>query len=106
MAGMSKDETQSLYERIDELHRLVAHRLATEGGQVGEWLHDQAVVPAWRRPTEGELRWPVAVTLCTAGALQTFVPDKLQLIRPSWARCSRMTSSVRSGEGSIEKMIS
>jgi hypothetical protein len=85
VAGMSKDETQSLYDRIDELHRLVAQRLATEGGQVGEWLHDRATVPAWRRPTEGELRWPVSVTLCTAGALQTFVPDKLQLIRPSWA---------------------
>ena len=41
MAGMSKDETQSLYERIDELHRLVAQRLETQSVHAaGEWLQD------------------------------------------------------------------
>ena len=42
-------------------------------------------LPAWRRTTQGELRWPVTVTLCAAASLQAFVPDKLQLVKPSWA---------------------
>jgi hypothetical protein len=42
-------------------------------------------VPAWRRETEGELRWPVALTTAVAIALQVAVPDKLVLVSPSWA---------------------
>lgn len=82
---------QSLHHRIDELHRLVAQRLEAEGVQAGTWLHSHAGVvhqrptlPAWRRKTQGELRWPVAVTTAMGIALQVFVPDKLTLLRPSW----------------------
>jgi hypothetical protein len=86
------DGIQSLHERIDELHQLVAQRLAGADPETGEWLHNLSLaargqrlaVPAWRRETKGELRWPVTVTLTVTGALQTFVPDRLQLIRPSW----------------------
>jgi hypothetical protein len=88
MAGLA-----SLHERIDELHQLVGQRLAGGDPQTGAWLRSlsraargqRPVVPAWRRETKGELRWPVTVTLTVTGALQTFVPDKLQLIRPTWA---------------------
>jgi uncharacterized membrane protein len=109
MAGMSDDEVRSapladdkaapevidgirsLHSRIDELHRLVAQRLETEGMHAGEWLHEAdgpahqgPSLPAWRRRTEGELRWPVALTTAAGIALQVAVPDKLVLVSPSW----------------------
>jgi hypothetical protein len=84
-------EIRSLHDRIDELHRLVEQRLSTDGGHAGQWLHQAAGVvrqrdplPAWRRETEGELRWPVALTTAVAIALQVAVPDKLVLVSPSW----------------------
>jgi hypothetical protein len=85
------DGLQSLHHRIDELYRLVAQRLEAEDVQAGTWLRSHAGValqrsspPAWRRKTQGELRWPVAVVTALGIALQVFVPDKLTLIRPSW----------------------
>ena len=109
MAGMSDDEVRSapladeeaapevidgirsLHSRIDDLHRLVAQRLEAEGVHAGEWLHEAAGavhvrpgLPAWRRRTEGELRWPVTITTALAIGLQVAVPDKLVLVRPSW----------------------
>jgi uncharacterized membrane protein len=57
----------------------------------GEWLHEtggaahqRPGLPAWRRRTEGELRWPVALTTAVGIALQVAVPDKLVLVSPSW----------------------
>jgi len=88
---------RSLHARIDELHRAVALRLETEGVHAaGEWLHDRAgsaaeaalhagrAIPAWRRRTQGELRWPVTLTTAAGIALQVAVPDKLVLVRPTW----------------------
>ena len=109
MAGMSDDEVRSapladeeaapevidgirsLHSRIDDLHRLVAQRLEAEGVHAGEWVHEAAGavhqrpgLPAWRRRTEGELRWPVTITTALAIGLQVAVPDKLVLVSPSW----------------------
>ena len=109
MAGMSDDEVRSapladaeaapevmdgirsLHSRIDELHRLVAQRLEAEGMHAGGWLHETAGVthqrsslPAWRRRTQGELRWPVALTTALGIGLQVAVPDRLVLVRPAW----------------------
>jgi hypothetical protein len=70
------DGIRSLHSRMDELHRLIEQRLGAEG------MHP--TLPAWRRETQGELRWPVTVTLFAAAALQAFVPDRLVLVRPSW----------------------
>jgi hypothetical protein len=85
------DGIRSLHTRMDELHRMVAQRLETEGVHAGAWLHEAAGVvhqrpalPAWRRTTEGELRWPVTITTAVAIALQVAVPDKLVLVSPSW----------------------
>jgi hypothetical protein len=85
------DGIQSLHDRIDELHHLVAQRLEAEGMHAGAWLHGHSGavhsrpgLPAWRRPTAGELRWPVALTTAAAIALQVAVPDKLVLVSPSW----------------------
>jgi hypothetical protein len=85
------DGIRSLHTRMDELHRMVAQRLEAEGVHAGAWLHEAAGVvhqrpalPAWRRTTEGELRWPVTITTAVAIALQVAVPDKLVLVSPSW----------------------
>ena len=85
------DGIRSLHDRIDELHRLVAQRLEPEGVHAGEWLHERtaavhphSVLPAWRRRTQGEVRWPVTITVAAAIALQVAVPDRLVLVTPSW----------------------
>ena len=82
---------QSLHERMDELHRLIAVRLEAETEHAGSWLHEHADVahhrprlPAWCRPTKGEMRWPVAITTAIGIALQVAVPDKLVLVNPKW----------------------
>jgi hypothetical protein len=77
---------QSLHARIDELHHLVT-RMQTGGVQAGAWVYSHAghpIPPAWRRETQGELRWPVAATTAVGIALQVAVPDKLVLVSPSW----------------------
>ncbi len=38
---------------------------------------------AWRRPTAGERRWPVALAVAVAIALQVALPDRLGL-QPAW----------------------
>jgi hypothetical protein len=85
------DGIAALHDRIDQLQHLVAQRLEADGVQATGWLHDHTGVgyrrpalPAWRRVTQGELRWPVTVTLFAVAALQTFVPDKLVPVKPSW----------------------
>jgi uncharacterized membrane protein len=85
------DGIRSLHDRIDDLHRLVAQRLETEGVHAGEWLHERttavhprSMLPAWRRKTQGELRWPVAVTVALGIGLQVAVPGRLVLVNPPW----------------------
>jgi hypothetical protein len=85
------DGIQSLHDRIDELHQLVAQRLAAEGMLAGAWLHtaNAAVhvrpsLPAWRRRTQGELRYPASITTALAIGLQVLVPDQLVLVTPKW----------------------
>ena len=96
---------RALHERIDELHRVVAHGLEVEGvhpegidaermHSAGEWMHARSLagaalhaaraIPAWQRRTQGELRWPVTLTTAVAIALQFAVPDRLVLVHPYW----------------------
>jgi hypothetical protein len=84
--GNGDEGIRSLHERIDELHRLVAQRLETEGKRPASWLHEHSAVhlPAWKRPTNGEARWQVALCTAAAIALQTAVPNRLVLLRPAW----------------------
>ena len=41
-------------------------------------------MPAWKRPTDGEARWQVAVAVAVAVALQLPLPDRLVLVHPAW----------------------
>jgi uncharacterized membrane protein len=46
-------------------------------------LGREVVVPAWRRVTEGEPRWPASIAVAAAIGLQAALPDKLALV-PRW----------------------
>jgi uncharacterized membrane protein len=92
------DGIRSLHERLDELERLIAQRAGDQAALVtravetcthpGEWLHVHTgnghEMPAWKRPTAGEARWQVAAATAIAIALQIAVPQRLDLVRPTW----------------------
>jgi hypothetical protein len=68
---------RSLHERLDDLERLVVSHGGASAVGTGP-------PPAWRRPTEGEARWQVALATAVAIALQVAVPGRLTLMQPSW----------------------
>ena len=57
--------------------RRLEHHLDPQGRFTGP--DGGVIVPAWRRPTAGEPRWPVAMASLTAIALQVALPDRLNL---------------------------
>ncbi len=67
--GRLPDDGRGTPETWSELLRL-ADQIAT-GRVVG------AVVPAWRRRTRGEHRWPVTLSVISAIVLQILLPDTL-----------------------------
>jgi hypothetical protein len=77
---------RSLHGRLDDLERLVSKRLEVQGKREAKWLHDRAAteVPAWRRRTEGETRWPVALVTAFGIGMQVALPGRLVLLRPVW----------------------
>lgn len=68
---------RSLHERLDGLERLLA-------GRVGSMEETRPVPPAWRRPTDGEARWQVALCTAIAIGLQLALPRQLVLVSPVW----------------------
>jgi len=58
-------------DRLARLERLVARDV-------------RAAVPAWRRHTRGEQRWPFAVAVVVMIGLQAFLPERLSA-GPRWA---------------------
>jgi len=76
---------RALHDRLDEIERRVAP--ADRSGP-GEGRRPGAaglgVMPAWRRPTEGEARWQAAVAVAAAVALQFPLPGRLVLVHPAW----------------------
>ena len=78
---------QSLHKRIADLEKL----LVMGGGAVGPELRRtlgpdirKTFVPAWRRVTEGEPRWHIALAITVALLLQIPLPGRLVLFRPTW----------------------
>ena len=53
-------------------------------GQVGAVRAMSGVVPAWRRRTRGEQRWPVTLSVIAAVVLQVLLPDNLTKPLPHW----------------------
>jgi uncharacterized membrane protein len=53
-------------------------------GQVGAVRAMSGAVPAWRRRTRGEQRWPVTLSVVAAVVLQVLLPDNLTKPLPHW----------------------
>jgi len=70
---------QSLHDRLQAIEDL-AH--AAQGGVARGAA--SAHLPAWRRPTDGEARWQVAVCTAAAIALQLPVSGREILVHPAW----------------------
>src|SRR3984957_9800466 len=70
----------SLHQRLDRIEQLVTETCV----HPAERLHLHAGVPAWKRRTDGEARWQVAVCVAVAIALQIAVPGRLAVFRPVW----------------------
>jgi uncharacterized membrane protein len=73
---------QALHGRLDDLERRMPRQEPTsrgEGQRPGE-----GVMPAWKRPTEGEARWEATVAVAAAVALQFPLPGRLVLLHPAW----------------------
>jgi uncharacterized membrane protein len=70
---------QSLHDRLDAIEGLARTSLGD-----GPPVASGAKVPAWRRPTDGEARWQVALATAAAIALQLPVEGRVLLVHPGW----------------------
>jgi hypothetical protein len=70
---------QSLHDRLEAIEDL-ARAAQQDGGSPPS----SARLPAWRRPTDGEARWQVALCTAAAIALQLPVQGRLVLVHPAW----------------------
>lgn len=73
-----------LHDRLSRLEGLLVpedQALRAVEERVGKV--EKAIVPAWKRVTEGEPRWQVGLAVLAAIALQLPLPDRLVLLRPS-----------------------
>jgi uncharacterized membrane protein len=68
----------TLHGRLAELERLIARGDST----IAPGL--RKLVPAWKRVTQGEPRWHVAIAMVVAICLQLPLPGRLVLFRPAW----------------------
>jgi uncharacterized membrane protein len=69
---------RALHGRLAELEKLITR----DGGEAAPQF--RKLVPAWRRVTQGEPRWHVAIAMAGAVALQMPLPGRLVLFRPTW----------------------
>lgn len=77
MSELDAEGIRSLHERLDGLERLLVSR--------AERIEEtRPVPPAWRRATDGEARWQVALITAIGIGLQVAVPGHLTLIKPVW----------------------
>jgi hypothetical protein len=72
-AAVEEALSRHLHDHLARIEQLV-------GGSAAKAVHSgREHVPAWLRPTQGEPRWPVALTVLAAVALQLAVPNRLVL---------------------------
>jgi hypothetical protein len=68
----------ALHGRLADLERLIAR------GNSAVAPEFRKLVPAWRRVTQGEPRWHVAIAMLAAIGLQLPLPGRLVLFQPTW----------------------
>src|SRR5947209_1067633 len=70
--GQSSDSgaTGALWTRLQRLEQVLE-----PGVHALQNAQERLLLPAWRRITEGEPRWPVSVAVLTAIALQSALPE-------------------------------
>ena len=69
---------------FDELHaRLQRLEHAVDPERPLREADERVLLPAWRRVTQGEPRWPVSLAVLAAIAMQIALPERLA-IRPHW----------------------
>ena len=73
------DEAGAVHHLLRHLEHLLLHSEQQVVADVGG-----RVLPAWRRVTEGEPRWPVSVGVVAAVVLQVTLPDEV-VVHPRWA---------------------
>jgi uncharacterized membrane protein len=71
---------RALHERLDELE----HRMGPQERAGPQRPSQPGLVPAWKRPTEGEARWQAGLAVAIAIALQFPLPGRLVLLHPVW----------------------
>jgi uncharacterized membrane protein len=69
---------RALHGRLAELERLIARGDSAIAPEL------KKLAPAWRRVTQGEPRWHVAIAMLGAIALQLPLPGRLVLFQPAW----------------------
>ncbi len=69
---------ESIRERLGRLERFVDPEL-----RILQGVEQNVVLPAWRRVTRGEPRWPVTLGMIAAVAMQASLPDRVAT-RPRW----------------------
>jgi hypothetical protein len=80
---VAKAVEAALHVHLNE-HLRKIEALVDSAGRRGDLRGDlQQLLPAWLRPTQGEPRWPVALTVLIAIVLQLVIPEDLA-VRPSW----------------------
>jgi hypothetical protein len=67
-----------VHGRLAELERLIARGDSAVAPEL------RKLIPAWRRVTQGEPRWHVAIAMLGAIALQVPLPGRLVLFQPTW----------------------
>ena len=76
------DGIRALHHRLDELEARLAPGRALRPAEPHH-PGSPGFVPAWRRPTPGETRWPVAAAVAVAVVLQGALPAGL-VLHPTW----------------------
>jgi uncharacterized membrane protein len=76
--GPEHEAPDPIRERLGRLERLVdPERRILQG------VEEKVVLPAWRRVTRGEPRWPVTLGIIAAVAMQASLPERVAT-RPRW----------------------
>lgn len=73
------DRLARLEQQADRFERAAAHDVEQAARDVEQAVHDagRIAIPAWRRVTRGERRWPFGLAVLTTIALQLALPGPL-----------------------------